>query len=79
MQFLAEQHLAEKPIAIPCITSFVTARLVHRILHSGSADTSDGRNPVDRPIAHTMTLYLKRDDAQDSSLAFSVVVPQIVR
>jgi hypothetical protein len=56
-----------------------TARLVHRILDCSSADTSDGRNLVDRPIAHTMTLYLKRDDAQDSSLALSIVVPQIVR
>jgi hypothetical protein len=26
-----------------------------------------------------MTLYLKRDDAQDGSLALSIVVPQIVR
>jgi hypothetical protein len=55
------------------------ARLVHGSLDCGSADTSDGRNLVNRPIAHTMTLYLKRDDAQDGSLALSIVVPQIVR
>jgi hypothetical protein len=29
----------------------------------GSSDTSDSRNLVNRPIAHTVTLYLKRDDA----------------
>jgi hypothetical protein len=51
------------------------ARLVHRILDCGSADTSDGRNLVDRPIAQTMTLYLKRNDAQHGSLALSIVVP----
>jgi hypothetical protein len=55
------------------------ARLVHGSLDCGSADTSDGRNLVDRPVAHTVTLYLKRHDAQDSSLDLSVVVPQIVR
>jgi hypothetical protein len=55
------------------------ARFVHCGLDRGSADTSDGRNFVDRPITDAMTLYLERHDAQDSSLALSVVVPQIVR
>jgi hypothetical protein len=55
------------------------ARFVHGGLDCGSADTSDGRNLVDRPIADTVTLYLKRHYTQDSSLPLSVVVPQIVR
>jgi hypothetical protein len=55
------------------------ARLVHGSLDGGSADTGDGRNLVDRPIAQTVTLYLNCHDAQNSSLALSVVVSQIVR
>ena len=54
-------------------------RLVHGSLYGRAAHACQRSNLVDRQVADTLLLDLAGNDAKDRTLAFSVVVPQIVR
>jgi hypothetical protein len=55
-------------------TSFMNCRL-----HRCPANAGEGRDLVDRQVAHAMVFYLAGNDAKDSALPFRVALPQSVR
>jgi hypothetical protein len=55
-------------------TSFMNCRL-----HRCPANTGEGRDLVDRQVAHAMVFYLAGNDAKDRALPFRVALPQSVR
>src|SRR5450759_1451354 len=53
--------------------------LVHRSLYRGAAHASERGDLVDREVANAIAFDLASDDAEHRSLAFGVVVPEVVR